>query len=412
MASAILMHLLHHQSNDKQRGTVLLLVMLVTGLLATLTASYSGTLEDRMGVQRDEAAALRAEFAAESGLEYAQRRLLLDPSWTGTGAGGLTLSDGITHFIIASAPNPDSSYGENVHLLEVQGEYQESRTQLGSAVQVFPGQSGTSELALIALGADFKMRHGMVYGDLLVSDKANKVNDWVFDENGVGSYQAGGADVDGETLFICTGVDGTVYKFDDVADDYQWLGDEVVITENSQAPAWDLDDWIVPGPNKIIFEGVTNMSGEYYDQTAVFILDEGERLVLEGCTFAGGLVIYCPKNYDLRQGYRNLIKLKNGTCVGGGDGGIEPNIGVIAPGGKLANDYQGTQIIGFNFLNEVGALHYANLLGQTIILNTVRNLDDCLVAYRAAAAENRPSVINFGVVGGYTDMLEVFEDFN
>ena len=412
MSSEIDMRTISHSSHGKQRGTVLLLVILVTGLLATLTASYSGSLEDRMDVQRDESAALRAEFAAESGLEYAQRRLLLDSSWTGTGENGLTLGDGLTHFVIAAAADPDSSYGDNVHVLEVEGEYQESKAQLGSAIQVFPGEAGTSELALIALGDDFKMKHGMVYGDVLVSDKANKVNDWVFNESGIGSYQQGGADIAGETIFICTGVDGTVYKFDDEADDYQWLGDEVVITENSQAPAWDLEDWIVPGPGKVIFDGVTSMSNEYYDETAVFILDEGEKLVLKGCTFAGGLVVYCPKDYDLRQGYRNLVKFKNGTCVGGGDEGVEPNIGIIAPGGKLSTDCDGTWICGFNFLDEVGAVHYGEILGQTIVLNTIKNLDDCEVSYWAPAAENRPSVINFGVVGGYTDMLEVFEDFN
>ncbi|PCJ54202.1 MAG: hypothetical protein COA70_06095 [Planctomycetota bacterium] len=401
-----------YKKSENQSGTVLLLVILITGLLATVTASYSGSIDDRMDIQRDESAALRAEFAAESGLEYAQRRLLLDSSWTGTGIDGLTLSDGKTHFIISASPDPASSYGDNVHVLEVEGEYDDSKAQLGSAIQVFAGEAGTSELALIALGEDFKMKHGMVYGDVLVSDKASKVNDWVFDAEGVGSYQTGGAALDGSTIFLCTGVDGNLYKFDDQASDYQWLGDEIVITENSQAPAWDLDDWIVPGPGKVIFDGVTNMSWEYYDETVVFILDEGEKLVLNGCTFAGGLVVYCPKDYDLRQGYRNLIKLKNQTCVGGGDGGVEPNIGIIAPGGKLANDWNGNWICGFNFVNEIGVLRYAEIYGQTIVLNTIKNMDACEVSYWAPAAENRPSVINFGVVGGYTDMLAVFEDFN
>ena len=405
--------LLHrHSPHGKQQGTVLLLVILITGLLATLTAGYSGTLEDRMDVQRDEASALRAEFAAESGLEYAQRRLLLDSSWTGTGEDGITLSDGMTYFMIEAAAVPDSPYGANVHALGVDGQYGESRAQLGSAVQVFAGEAGTSELALIFLGDSFKQKHGMVYGDVLITDRANKVNDWVFNEEGVGSYQAGGSANDGTIDFICTGVDGTVYKYRDDFGDYQWLGDEMVITENSLAPAWDLDEFLVPGPGKVIFDGVTNLSYEYYEETAVFILDPGQKLVLKGCNLAGGVVVYCPTDFDIREGYRNLVVLKENTCIGGGDGGVEPNIGLIAPGGKIKNDSYGTWMCGFHFVNELGRFRYSDILGQLVILNLCFNLDDSEVSYYAPAAENRPPSINFGVVGGYTDMLEVFEDFN
>lgn len=407
------MRLFHsHRIRHRQRGTVLLLVILVTGLLATLTASYSGTLEDRMDLQRDEASALRAEFAAESGLEYAQRRLLLDSSWTGTDEGGITLGDGMTNFVISSAADEDSSFGDNVHVLEVDGEYGESRAQLGSAVQVFPGESGTSELALIFLGEDFKQTHGMVYGDVVITDRANKVDDWVFNEEGVGSYQAGGAALDGNTQFICTGVEGTLYKYRDDVGDYQWLGDEVILTENTKAPTWNLDDYLVPGPGKVIIEGVTSMDWEYYEETVVFVLEEGQTLKLKGCTFAGGLVIYCPTDYDLRSGYRNTVMFKQGTCVGGGDGGVEPNIGVIGPGIRLKNDGHGSWICGFHFVNEIGNFKYADILGQMVILNKCQNLKDCEVSYYAPAAENRPSAITFGSVGGYTDILSVFEDFN
>ncbi|MGB0953360.1 MAG: hypothetical protein ACPG31_09040 [Planctomycetota bacterium] len=407
------MRLLHTQSpHPRQRGTVLLLVILVTGLLATLTASYSGTLEDQMDLQRDEASALRAEFAAESGLEYAQRRLLLDSSWTGTDADGITLGDGMTNFVIAASEDENHVSGDNVHVLEVEGEYGESRAQLGSAVQVFPGESGTSEIALIFLGGDFKQRHGMVYGDVVVTDRANKVDDWVFNEEGVGSYQAGGANFDGNTQFVCTGVEGTLYKYRDDVGDYQWLGDEVVMTENTKAPTWDLEDYLTPGPGKVIFDGVTSMNYEYYDETVVFILEEGQTLKLKGCTFAGGLVVYCPQDYDLRSGYRNLVVLKENTCIGGGDGGFEPNIGLIGPGVKVKNDSYGTWMCGFHFVNEVGRFRYSDIIGQLVILNYCQNLDDCEVSYYAPAAENRPSAITFGSVGGYTDMLSVFEDFN
>lgn len=409
--SSVLMRILSNQTFGKQRGTVLLLVILVTSLLATVTASFTGTLEDTVDVQRDDAASLHAELAAESGLEYAQRRLMLDPNWTGTGATGVTLSDGMTYFMIAAAADEESVFGENVHVIEIEGQYGDSKAQLGSSIQVHMGESATSELALIFLGENFKQRHGMIYGDALFTDRANKVDDWVFDAEGEGSYQAGGADADGNTIFICTGIDGTVYKYRDDLDDYQWLGDEVVITANTRAPAWDLEEYLTPGPGKIIFDHVLKVKNEYYDETAVFILDPGDKLILKNCTFAGGIVVYCPPDYDLRQGSRNTILLKSGTCIGGGDNGYQPNIGLIAPGSLLRNDANGTWMSGFHFLNEIGNFKYADIIGQMVILNNCLNLNDCEVYYDENAANGRPSSITFGATGASTDMLEVYEDF-
>ncbi|MDP7061358.1 MAG: hypothetical protein QF489_00295 [Planctomycetota bacterium] len=384
----------------------------MTSLLAAATASYTGALEDVIDIQRDDASALHAELAAESGLEYAQRRLILNPAWTGTGPDGVTLSDGLTTFMIAAAPDESSPFGENVHTLEIDGSYGDSSARLGSAVRLHMGSSDDSELALIFLGEDFKQSHGWVYGDALVTDRANMVSDWIFDEEGVGSYQSGGAVADGSTLFVCTGVTGTLYKYRSDLADYQWLGEETVITESTKAPAWDLDEYLVEGPGLRIYDGVTKLTNEYVAETAVFILEPGQTLKLKGCNMAGGVVVYCPKDYDLRSGSRNTIILQRGTQIGGGEEGFEPNIGLIAPGGKIKNDARGNWMSGFHFVNEVGNFKYAEIWGQMVILNDCQNLRDCEVIYYAPAADERPSAINFGVTGASTDMMEVYENFN
>lgn len=397
---------------DRRRGSVLLLVLIFTSLLATIAASYGGTLDAALDVQRDESRILHAEFAAESGVEYARRQLLLDPDWAGTGVDGLTLPDGMTRFVVAASQTADLGDAGTVHGLEVDGIYDDSRASLGGEMTVTPGTSQDSQLALIFLGEDFKQAHGMVYGDVLVTDRANKVNDWVFDAQGVGSYQPGGAAIDGKTQFICTGVDGTLYKYRDDVGDYNWLGDEVVLTENTRAPAWDLDDFLEPGPGKVIFTDVTRMDWEYYEETVVFVLEPGQKLTLRGCVFAGGVVVYCPKDYDLRQGYRNMIQLKDQTCIGGGDQGVEPNIGLIAPGGKVKNDCKGTWMCGFHFLNEIGKLENSTILGQLVVLNRVQMLKDSDVIYYEPAALDGPSMINFGSTAGKVDITSLFEDFN
>jgi len=404
---------LHHNNLHKgQQGSVLMLVLLFTSLLATLAASYGTTVEDAIDVQRDEARILRAEFAAESGVEYARRQLLLDKNWTGTDLAGLTLPDGETRFIVSAGQVGDLGGGTTLHGLEVQGIYDDSHAKLGGQMSVTPGTSNDSELAMIFLGENFKQTHGMVYGDVLLTDRANKVDDWVFNAQGVGNYQAGGASVDGATTFICTGIDGTTYKYRDDLPDYQWLGPEVVITENTKAPTWDLDDYLTPGPGKVIFDHVTNVTGEYYEETAVFILDPGQKLVLKGCNFAGGVVVYCPTDYDLRQGYRNLIVLKDQTCIGGGEQGAEPNLGLVAPGGKVKNDFNGTWMCGFHFVNEVGSLKYATILGQLVVLNQVQNLKESEVYYYEPAALQGPASVNFGTSSGKVDITSLFENFN
>lgn len=389
-----------------------MLVLLFTSLLATVAASYGSSLEDALNVQRDEARILHAEFAAESGVEFSRRQLRINKNWAGTGPNGLTLPDGTSRFIVTAGQTGDLDEGTTLHGLEVTGLYDDSQAQLGGQMAITAGASMDSELALIFLGKNFKQTHGMVYGDVLLTDRANKVDDFVFDEFGVGSYQAGGADEDGTTQFVCTGVDGTVYKYRDDLGDYQWLGDEVVITENTRAPSWDLDEFLVPGPNKIIFDDVLVMNGEYFEETVVFDLEPGEKLILKGCTFAGGLVVHCPKDYDLRQGYRNIIQLKNSTCIGGGDGGVEPEIGLIAPGGMVKNDNNGTWMCGFHFVNEIGSLKYATILGQMVVLNRVQNLKESEVIYYEPAALEGPTSVNFGSTSSTVKIRTLFENFN
>jgi len=92
---------------SQERGTVLILVLIITSLLATAAWSYTDEVDSLVDNTRDEGGALKAEFAAESGMEYAQRRLTLDPFWAGTGPGGFTMPDGETRFTIDTGIDPN-----------------------------------------------------------------------------------------------------------------------------------------------------------------------------------------------------------------------------------------------------------------------------------------------------------------
>mgnify|MGYP001597748794 FL=1 len=146
-----------------------------------------------------------------------------------------------SRYVIAAALKNVSAYGADVHEVQVDGYHGEGKARMGGGMKVYSGDGGTSSLALIVLAEDFKMSHGMVYGDVLLVDKANKCDDWMYTPEAVGYHaESHGPSVDGVKQFVCTGVDGTLYKYRPDIEEYQWLGDEVLITANSVMPSWDL----------------------------------------------------------------------------------------------------------------------------------------------------------------------------
>ena len=135
----------HTHTKDSQRGSVLLLVIVVTSLLAALSSSFADSVDNQIDTQRDEGEALRAEFAAESGWAFAQRQLLLDPNWAGT-LQTITLLDGRTQFDVSTSLDNSGTYNEPAHNLLVDGMFGTGVAQLGGTVQVTSGDGGTSEI--------------------------------------------------------------------------------------------------------------------------------------------------------------------------------------------------------------------------------------------------------------------------
>lgn len=402
-----------------QRGSILLAAAVFAFILYAAGVSLASSVYDRVEVERDGTDSLKAELAAESGLEYAQRRLLLNSNWTGTGQNGVNLPDG-SNFVVTAEFEENSSYGADVHVVTVQGSFGQGLARLGGGIRVYGGEGGTSSLALIFLGQNFKMAHGMVYGDVLLVDRANKCDDWMFDAQGQGYYaESHGPASDGVKQFVCTGVDGTVFKYRDDLDDYQWLGDEVVISDNAVMPSWNLSEFLTPRANQTI---LTNPSGtgsstwtiqnKVYQSTVVVKLNSGQQLTLNNSDFKGGLVVIGPAVQDARLGVSNQIYVRNGSTIGGGNGGVYDHIGLIAPTGKLRSDANSSTIEGFTLVKEVDVHKYSEILGQMVILEYCRSLQDCEVSYLPEVGEGLPSFISFGNPGGYTDMIGVFENYD
>jgi len=300
-----------------------------------------------------------------------------------------------------------------VSLIRAVGSAAEARAQLGAAVKVYQGESGTSDLALIFLGKNYHMLRTNVIGDALFVDMKDKVNDWVFDDFGVGHYEQGGSSHDGNINLVQSVVADNVYKYRDDRGEYQDLGEEHVIVDNAVAPPYDLSGFIVPGPNKTIYNGVTSLNGVHTEDTVVFIMDPGDKLTLTGCNFRGGMVVYVPPSYNLRDGYRNRVYLKGGTSIGGGSNGCESNLGLLAPAVKLTSGpNSGYGMSGFTYVNEIGAMKDTFFHGQLVILNQVANLKDSVIIFDENVAMAPPQSVGFGNSIGSTDIISLFEDFD
>jgi hypothetical protein len=397
-------------TKETQRGSVLLLVIVVTGLLAALSSSFADSIDNQIDTQRDEGQALRAEFAAESGWEFAQRQLLLNPNWDGT-ASIITLLDGRTQFDIDTAIDDSGEFVEPAHNISVHGMFGSGLSKLGGTIQVNSGDGGTAEIGLIFLGQNLKLIQSTIFCDMLVTDMAYKVDDWKFDELGTGYYEAGGATTDGLTKFNNSVVDGMLFRYQS-ATNYQDLGEEVLITQNAQAPAWDFAGLTTPGAGKMIINYVSQISEIYTEDTVIIIAAEGETIDITDCEFNGGLIVICPTDFDLRADSHNLLDLNNDVILGGGNGGFEDNIGLIAPGCEIQSKQDGITVTGFSVFNQSLNLRDSTFVGQTVIVKDCKKIHSTSFYYDAQIANNLPSFISFSLPGGFTENLGMYEDFN
>jgi hypothetical protein len=398
---------------------VLILTLVFTGILILLAASMSHSARSNLDGSRDVRAALRAEMASEAGLEFARRQLSIDPAWPGTEGQQIAFANtGSFEVLFKDSVMVDT--GSTDVYLTVTGRSGDAVHRFSSVIRVTPVPQAPYEYAMMVLGENFAMSQGMVYGDVLFADLAHRVNDWMFDSNGEGYYVEGhGPTDDGAKKFSGTGVDGTVFKYRNDLPEYQWLGKETVIEENTWMPSWELDEFLVPGPGKVILENPHNLGNEVwrinnlrYEETVVVVLSNRQTITLTNCEFRGGMVVICPEDYDVRAGARNLVHLKKGTVIGGGTGGVDVNIGLVAPGGLIKTDNDPVSLNGFTLVNAVDIVRNSSITGQFVILNDSKSIEDTTIAHDPAVTGNLPWWITYGPGVTLTQVVSVYEDFN
>jgi len=395
-----------HRRRKRQRGGVLLLALVLSSALAVLATSFDLTVRAQVDVARSNRTSLGAELAAHSGLEYAMRRIALDPNWEGSGDD--PIPSGYGAFFVERQSN-DPLHPELVILI-VEGTLGDSRYRVAADVDISTLDPMRTS-ALATLGGLAKVHGSDIEGDLLVVDEIGHIWDWDNTLNGgAGGWKPGGPDEIDQFQYSGTEVTGTLYKY---TDEVYGDGVEVEISQDVYMPSWNLDPYLIPASDRVIFDRPKNLKNLDLEETVVVILDPGEMLTIQNCNLRGGLVVWCESDYDLRSGPRNAVNLMSHNTIGGGDQGAHPHIGLLGPAVDFRGQGgQGKEIRGFTFVNELFTSVHMDMIGMTVVVNDLKNLNGAELVFDPAVADDLPGGIAFG--GSpirHVSLARIHEDF-
>ncbi|MBC8330090.1 MAG: hypothetical protein H8E31_15230 [Planctomycetes bacterium] len=372
---------------------------MLTALVGGMAASFGGSTSLQLSVSRDLVAELKSDLAAQSALEFAQRQLLQDPAWPGTGDAGLEFGDGLGFRVLRSGVGGQAT-------LEIAGSYGGSRMQLEASLETSGGGgNGTGDKALVFLGKEIELEHVHIHGHVLLADTLGVVDDWVNFPGGGGAWVAGGPDALGEVELKNLHVwDSVLHHYDDT--DYRLKhGTQQLTTERAKMPAWDLSSYLVPGPDKLIYTGQTHIQHLHTTKTLVVVVDPGEEVHIENCHIDGGIVVWCDNTEDLRGAARNLVKIEN--CQIGG--AAETTAGVIAPACEV--EIENNHLTGMVFLGSAREFENNQMTGQLIVVNELE-LEHAHIYFSPLPGLYPPRGITHVNAGGEVALVSVREDFD
>ncbi len=384
---------------DGQRGSVLLLVLILSAIVGGMAASFGGSSTLQRDVSRDVVAELKSDLARQSGLEYARRQLRLDPYWEGMDGDSISFGDGASFSV-------NKSGSTKMPMLSISGSFGESEARLTAMMHVECEcrEGGSGNKALVFLGKELKLKHVHVHGNMLVADTTGVVDDWVNDPGGgPGAWVAGGPDsIEGVTISKAHVWNSTLYNYTDT--NYKLKrGVQAKTSERAKMPAWDLSSYLVPGPEKIIYTDQTHIRHLHTTKTLVVVADPGEEIHIENSHIDGGIVIWCENTYDLRGEARNSVKIEN-CHIGGG----ASTAGVIAP--ACAVEIENNQISGFCFIGSTCEFENNHLSGQLIVVNELE-IENAHIYYDAHSGVNPPIGITHGSAGMGVEFMSVKESY-
>jgi hypothetical protein len=372
--------------------------------VAQMALSAGSSTESQISIARQSQLGVRAEFSAQSGLDYAVNHLIANPYWEGTNGQFIQLSAEQSFSVAVSFVEDDALAGTKA-VIRSTGRSGSGEQTLRMDAVVGSGSSN-GDAAGVFLSAEIEMTKSKLNGDILIPDIVGAIEDYIVDADGHGSWQANTDEVG--TLDVgTTNALKTVRQFTETN---HFKGNSDIVLESSpyRMPAWDLDGYTEPNASRLILNGVTNLDGLSTSQTVVVILEEGQTLTINNCTLHGGIVVWAPSDYNLRDGARNVVEVISSNVGTGSD----PHIGLMAPAAQVGGSGGGLNFHGLCFWNSIHDLDGAHITGALIVINEIVACDQLNLNGHPQTLANMPDGISFQGDGEGIDFLVAGEDYD
>ena len=388
------------------RGSVLVMTALLSSTVVLLLSSFTMQVRDSIATTRGSNSTLTAEFMAGSALEYAIMQLSLDQGWDGSD--WIDLGQGESFRVTRTDDGSDPSQVQ----LVLDGISGAAESRLGATVDASDSTGGILENAAVAIfGGDFDINNADIRGgDLVVVDDPRGVLDYdpVAEDWVPSAIAPGSIDDNNWTIW-----GGEVVTYGEEGGSPYLNQNRSIATSPVEMVAWDMDQYLVPGPDRII-TSQTHINNFSTDKTVVFVVPPGAEIKLNNADLLGGVVVYTEPDFDPRGAPRNEISIDN-VRLGGGDGGIRSNIGVIAPGAHARNYNNAHPILGLTHVHSAHQFNNFTSEGPVFVSNGPVRFNNCDMTLPDDFWLNSdfPGMMGGGGGGGSDpEVIALWEDFD